>query len=236
MHACLGQNGRRIKTHHIDFHWLLSRLTQDNCETRYQKWTGITRCPGRCVCELSRLVLVDTYAVKLHSRFYTPGRARWRPKGDLPSNWQFFHDQWKDWNSHCKVLDEKDNVIKVVATLWTVMGKVWIWRQMTPKFRRSACLQSLKEYFELKRNEIYERYIFYTCDQGPEGASGYMGNTTAATNKTVQFRSSRSTGHDGQIRPPDPHLTIEMSECYPSLTAHQHQKGHTVPNVSDIKV
>ena len=30
-----------------------------------------------------------------------------------------------------------------------------------------ACLQALENYFKPANNEVYERFKFYTCDQGP---------------------------------------------------------------------
>ncbi len=99
-------------------------------------------------------------------------------KVDLPSNWQFFQDQWQDYEI-ATGLEKKDNSIRV-ATLRTVMGKecLNIFKSldiMADDAKVPAkCLQSLREYFEPKRNEIYERYIFYTCDQGPEEPDTYI--------------------------------------------------------------
>ena len=31
-----------------------------------------------------------------------------------------------------------------------------------------ACLQALENYFKPAKNEVYERFKFYTCDQGPK--------------------------------------------------------------------
>ncbi len=101
-----------------------------------------------------------------------PVPAPMEVKGDLPSNWQFFQDQWQDYEI-ATGLEKKDNSIRV-ATLRTVMGKeclnIFKSLDITADDAKvpAKCLQSLKEYFEPKRNEIYERYIFYTCDQGPE--------------------------------------------------------------------
>ena len=92
-------------------------------------------------------------------------------KGDLPSNWNFFKDQWCDYEI-ATGLNKKDAKIRI-ATLRTVMGKecLSIFKSLDMSeddFKDPAkCLEALQNYFEPKRNEIYERYLFYTCDQGP---------------------------------------------------------------------
>jgi transposase InsO family protein len=92
-------------------------------------------------------------------------------KGDLPTNWQFFKDQWTDYEV-ATGLDTKDGKIRI-ASLRTVMGKeclgVFKCLDISDEDRTDPgkCLQALEDYFEPKRNEIYERYLFYTCDQGP---------------------------------------------------------------------
>ena len=90
-------------------------------------------------------------------------------KGDLVTNWHFFKDQWSDY----EIATELDPKIRV-ASLRTVMGKECfeIFKTLNLSEEDAAdparCIEALEGYFEPKRNEIYERYRFYTCDQGPE--------------------------------------------------------------------
>ena len=69
-------------------------------------------------------------------------------------------------------LDKKNAKIRV-ASLQTVMGKeclsIFKSLDMSDKDRAdpTLCIQALEDYFMPKRNEMYKRYVFYACDQGP---------------------------------------------------------------------
>ena len=91
--------------------------------------------------------------------------------GDLPSSWEFFRDSWKSYTIATK-LDQKDKKI-VAATLLSVTGKecLHVCRNlpMTEDERQDAdvILTKLGEYFEPKKNTIYERYVFNSRSQKP---------------------------------------------------------------------
>ena len=100
-------------------------------------------------------------------------------KGDLASNWEFFQDSWKNYAVATK-LDKKEPEI-VAATLLSVMGKecLQVCRNlpMTEDERKNAesVLTKLSEYFEPKRNTIYERYVFNSrFQQASEGFDQFM--------------------------------------------------------------
>lgn len=89
----------------------------------------------------------------------------YRPTGN------FFRDSWKNYATATK-LDQKDKKI-VTATLLSVMGKecLHVCRNLplTEDERQDAdvILMKLGEYFEPKRNTIYERYVFNSHSQKP---------------------------------------------------------------------
>ena len=100
-------------------------------------------------------------------------------KGNLASNWEFFKDSWKNYAVATK-LDKKEPEI-VAATLLSVMGKecLQVCRNllMTEDERKNAesVLTKLSEYFEPKRNTIYERYVFNSrFQQASEGFDQFM--------------------------------------------------------------
>ena len=100
-----------------------------------------------------------------------PPPSKMEMTGDLPSSWEFFRDSWKSYAIATK-LDQKDKKI-VAATLLSVMGKecLHVCRNlpMTEDERQDAdvILTKLGEYFEPKRNTIYERYVFNSRSQKP---------------------------------------------------------------------
>ena len=89
--------------------------------------------------------------------------------GDLVSNWEFFRDSWQNYATAMKLAD-KDKKI-VAATLLSIMGKecLHICRNlpMTNEERQDAdvILTKLSKYFILKRNKIYECYVFNSHSQ-----------------------------------------------------------------------
>ena len=92
-------------------------------------------------------------------------------KDDLMSNWSFFRDQWEDYEI-ATGLNDKDKTVRV-ATLRSVMGRECLQilknLDITEDDRKDPkkCIDALENYFKPTRNEIYERYIFYSSDQGP---------------------------------------------------------------------
>ena len=98
------------------------------------------------------------------SQFLIPPPSKMDMTGDLTSNWEFFRDRWKNYALATK-LDKKEPEI-VATTLLSVMGRecLQVCRNLplTDAERKdcTAILTKLSEYFEPKRNTIYERYVF----------------------------------------------------------------------------
>ena len=92
-------------------------------------------------------------------------------RGDLASNWQFFKKQWVDCIT-ARESARKDESIKA-ALLQTVMGRgcLKVLKSLNLSSTESqdskACLEVLENYFKPAKNEVYERFKFYKCDQGP---------------------------------------------------------------------
>ena len=92
-------------------------------------------------------------------------------QGDLVNNWEFFCTQWQDYE-FATGLNEKSNKIRI-ATLRSIMERECLRAfqnlEISEKDRKKPerCLAALETYFKLTQNEIYERYIFYNCDQAP---------------------------------------------------------------------
>ena len=87
-------------------------------------------------------------------------------KGDLMSNWSFFRDQWEDYEI-ATGLNDKDKTVRV-ATLRSVMGgeclQILKYLDIIEDDRKDPkkCIDALENYFQTTRNEIRERYIFYS--------------------------------------------------------------------------
>ena len=92
-------------------------------------------------------------------------------RGDLTTNWQFFKEQWEDYITATKSA-RKDESIKA-ALLRTVMRRDCLKMlkslnlSSTESQGSKACLEALENYFKPAKNEIYEKFKFYTCHQGP---------------------------------------------------------------------
>lgn len=90
-------------------------------------------------------------------------------KGDQVNNWEFFRQQWTDYEV-ATGLEGQDNKVRM-ATLRSVMGKdclqILLNLNLTVDERASveASLKALESYFKPKRNVVYERYVFNTCNQ-----------------------------------------------------------------------
>ena len=80
--------------------------------------------------------------------------------GDLPSKWEFFKDTWKSYAIATKLIQKEKKI--VAAKLLSVIGKecLHVCRNlpMTEQERQDAgvILTKLNEYFEPKRNTIYD--------------------------------------------------------------------------------
>lgn len=90
--------------------------------------------------------------------------------GDQAENWSFFKDQWLDYEV-ATGLDKKEDAIRM-ATLRSLMGRdcLLIFKNLdiTDEDRKKpdTAIAALESYFKPTKNEIYERFQFYTCDQG----------------------------------------------------------------------
>ena len=91
--------------------------------------------------------------------------------GDVARNWQLLKQQWEDYIT-ATASAGKDESIKATL-LRTVMGRDCLKAlksiniSSTESHDSKACLQALENYFKPAKNEVYERFKFYTCDQGP---------------------------------------------------------------------
>ena len=92
-------------------------------------------------------------------------------KGDLASNWQFFKVQWEDYITTTESAGKNESIKALL--LKTAMG--WDCLNVLKSINLSpieshnskACLQALENYFKSAKYEVYERFKFYTCNQGP---------------------------------------------------------------------
>ena len=92
-------------------------------------------------------------------------------RGDLAINWEFFKEQWEDYITPTESA-VKDKLIKATL-LQTVMGQdcLKILKSINLSSSESqdskTCLQKLENHFKPAKNEAYERFKFYMCNQGP---------------------------------------------------------------------
>lgn len=169
---------------------------------------------------------------------------------DLPSNWEFFRDSWKSYAIAMK-LDQKDKKI-VAATLLSVMGKecLHVCRNlpMTEDERQDAevILTKLSEYFEPKRNTIYEQCVFNSHSQKPgESFDQFLAELRklAATCQFGAFEDEmlrdhivtglQDHGHREQLLP-DTTLTLQkaIDICHTNeMAANQRHKMEQLDNV-----
>ncbi len=103
-----------------------------------------------------------------NSHFPVP--ASMDTKGNQEENWTFFKEQWQDYEVATGI-NLKDNVIRM-ATLRSLMGRdclcIFKSLEMSNEDRKDPAksMDELEKYFKPSKNEIYERFQFYTCDQG----------------------------------------------------------------------
>ena len=101
-----------------------------------------------------------------------PVPAPMEMQGDLVNNWAFFRSQWEDYEI-ATGLNKKQNKIRV-ATLRSIMGRECLRTfqnldiSTTDREDPEKSIEALENYFKPTRNEIYERYLFYNCDQAPQ--------------------------------------------------------------------
>ena len=82
-------------------------------------------------------------------------------KGDLPSNWQFFRQQWTDYEVTTE-LKEKNKTDRI-ATLQSIMGKECLKILQTlsmsedEKKGPDSVVGALEKYFTPKTNVVHER-------------------------------------------------------------------------------
>ena len=92
-------------------------------------------------------------------------------KGDLLSNWTFFEDQWEDYKVATGLREKSKNVR--VATLRSVVGRdcfrILKNLEITNEDCKdpAKCIKAPESYFKPTQNVIYKRYMFYSCDEGP---------------------------------------------------------------------
>ena len=92
-------------------------------------------------------------------------------RGDLAIKWEFFKEQWEDYITPTESA-VKDKLIKATL-LQTVMEQdcLKILKSINLSSSESqdskTCLQELENHFKPAKNEAYERFKFYTCNQGP---------------------------------------------------------------------
>lgn len=104
--------------------------------------------------------------------FQIPPPPPMQSKGNTEINWQNFEEAWTDYCIATE-LDKKDAKIQV-ATLKTVMGQDC--RTVLSGLKLSAddmkdvnqILSSLRDHFVMKRNVLYERYMFHSAEQQPQ--------------------------------------------------------------------
>ena len=91
--------------------------------------------------------------------------------GDVTQNWRYFQDSWNNYIIATYLKSSDADVI--VATLLSVIGKecyqVYMHLPMTEAERKDykIILKKLSDYFEPKKNTIYERYVFNSTVQEP---------------------------------------------------------------------
>ena len=100
-----------------------------------------------------------------------PPPAKMDMNGDVTQNWRYFQDSW---NNYIIATDLKSSdAAVIVATLLSVIGKecyqVYMHLPMTEAERKDykIILKKLSDYFEPKKNTIYERYVFNSTVQEP---------------------------------------------------------------------
>ena len=88
---------------------------------------------------------------------------------DLVCQWQYFKESWEIYETATELVS-KDQEIRC-ATLKVCMGKdclsVLKHLDMTEEDRKTTkgILEALETYFKPQKNVVYERYVFFTCDQ-----------------------------------------------------------------------
>ena len=114
-------------------------------------------------------------------------------KGDLLSNWTFVKDQWEDYEVATGLREKSKNVR--VATLRSVMDRDCLRilknLEITDDDRKdpAKCIKALESYFKPTQNEIYERYMFYSCDQGPNENVDQWVNRLRQLSKSCNFEA-----------------------------------------------
>jgi transposase InsO family protein len=89
--------------------------------------------------------------------------------GDAATNWRFFKAQWDNYEI-ATGLDEKADKVRI-ATLLSAVGRdcyrVYENLALTEEERKTTktIIKALDEYFEPKRNTIYERFVFNSAKQ-----------------------------------------------------------------------
>lgn len=95
-------------------------------------------------------------------------------RGNTELNWQNFEEAWTDYCVATE-LENKDAKIQV-ATLKTVMGQdcrtVLTGLKLSQDDRKVVIkiLDSLGDHFVMKRNVLYERFMFHSAEQQPQEA------------------------------------------------------------------
>lgn len=116
-------------------------------------------------------------------------------KGHAPTNWKFFKESYINYEIATE-LDKKDAKVRV-ATLLSVMGQECFMTYqnlpMTEEDRADPMiiLDRLTEYFEPKRNTVYERYVFNTCTQDPSELIDIYVNRLRKLATTCEFGDKR---------------------------------------------
>ncbi|XP_072169477.1 uncharacterized protein [Diadema setosum] len=104
--------------------------------------------------------------------YQIPPPPQMQCKGNAETNWLNFEEAWNDYCIATE-LDKKDAKIQA-ATLKTVMDRdcctVLTGLKLSTEEMKDIIkiLSSLKEHFVMKRNVLYERYIFHTAEQQPQ--------------------------------------------------------------------
>ena len=98
-------------------------------------------------------------------------------RGNLSSNWEFFCQQWKDYEV-ATGLNNRDERIRL-ATFRSIMGRECLQilqnLSLTGEVTLKATEDALEAYFIPKKNIVYERYEFNTCNQqGEESIDSYV--------------------------------------------------------------
>jgi len=100
--------------------------------------------------------------------------------GDIATNWDFFRDSWNDYECATE-LDKKDMKIRV-ATFRSVLGRdaqrILQFLPFSDPAKKDSLpdiITTLDLHFKPRRNEVYERYVFYTATQEPgEGIDSFV--------------------------------------------------------------